>query len=364
MNFYIHVPFCAAKCGYCAFYSEAGAASELMVRYVDHLEKELFQVDTSGCETIYIGGGTPTFLPLPLLERLLKLVHSRLCPGKDCEISIEANPETLDPSKVGLLRQYVSRISVGVQSFDPELRSRIGRNCSQEKLLSALKLLREADFPHWNCDLIYSLPGQSIAMWEADLRQAVETGADHISCYSLTPEENSRLGATFMCDDEYELQCYSLAENVLAEYGIARYEISNYSRPGCECRHNVNVWRGGLLRGFGPAAAGFDGLDRMIAVESLSDWLDDAPPERDHISIPARLNEIFAVNLRTVGGWTPDLWSLVPGADSWRNRLEIAENLKKSFPEGLLISPECIKLSPEGLLFWNTIAQELIIYGD
>ena len=359
MNYYIHVPFCAAKCGYCAFYSEAGAAEKLMDEYLDMLIHQLSHLPAERVETLYIGGGTPTLLDVSRLERLVNAFESSLDIVPGAEISIEANPETLDEEKIALLRGHFTRISLGVQSFDPESRARIGRRCSQEKLLEAIALIKKANFPHWNCDLIYALPEQDRAMWEQDLHLAAQTGADHISCYALTPEENSRLGAELNEDDERAAEFYSAAQEILSSYGIERYEISNYAKPGGQCRHNQAVWRGGLLRGLGPAAAGFDGVDRMIQVESLSQWLNGAAPEVDQISPELRLNEIFAVNLRTVAGWERAMWDNVPHADKWEKRLKIAGNLQKIFPEHLLIDENSIKLTESGLLFWNSIAQEL-----
>ena len=329
-----------------------------MDRYLAKLDHTLRALQGE-CETIYVGGGTPTLFDLERLKRFTKLVFERLCPGSSTEISIEANPETLDAEKVAFLREHYTRLSLGVQSFDSGSRERIGRNCSQAKLESAIALIREAQFPHWNCDLIYSLPGQNRKMWENDLHLAAQTGADHISCYALTPEENARLGAEFEEDDERETEFYFAAQQVLSQYGIERYEISNYAKIGGVCRHNQSVWRGGLLRGFGPSAAGFDGVKRMIEPESLALWLDDAPAELDEIPLAARLNEIFAVNLRTAAGWTPELWAQVPGADSWEERRQIAGNLQKIFPDYLLNEQKRIKLTENGLLFWNTIAQEL-----
>lgn len=329
-----------------------------MDRYLDKLESTL-SGSRGKCETIYIGGGTPTLLDLDRLKRFTGSVFDRLQPDGDTEISIEANPETLDEAKVAFLREHYTRLSMGIQSFDPESRARIGRRCSQAKLLEAVKLVQEAKFPHWNCDLIYSLPGQNREMWENDLHTAASLGVDHLSCYALTPEENAALGAEFSEDDERESEFYHLAQNILAQYGIARYEISNYARSGCECRHNMNVWRGGLLRGFGPSAAGFDGVSRMIEVENLDMWLNDSLPELDDIPHESRLNEIFAVNLRTVSGWTPQTWAKVPGADSWEKRRKITEKLQKMFPDCLLNEQSRITLTENGLLFWNMIAQEL-----
>ena len=359
MNCYIHVPFCAVKCGYCAFYSEAGADSKLIDAYFDRLENELSSAVPAEVQTLYVGGGTPTLPDISRLERFIGILSENISLAPGAEISIEANPETLDKEKIALLRHYFNRISLGVQSFDPVSRERIGRRCSQEKLIEVLEVVRNARFNSWNCDLIYALPGQSAGMWEDDLHAVCASGADHVSCYALTPEENSRLGAALEEDDDRATDFYHIAGDILGSYGIQRYEVSNYARPGHACRHNQNVWRGGLLRGFGPAAAGFDGDDRMIQVESLGSWLAGVPPEVDKISRDARLNEIFAVNLRTVEGWNRRMWEAVPHADSWENRLDISRNLQKIFHDCLLITENSIKLTGNGLLFWNSIAQEL-----
>lgn len=310
--------------------------------------------------TLYIGGGTPTMLDEDQLARFIGILCDKFTFLPGCERSIEANPETLSEKKVNLLRSFFTRISLGIQSFDPELRKKIGRNCSCQALQTAIDLIKDADFPHWNCDLIYSLPDEKSADWERDLHLAAQTGADHISCYSLTPERSAILGREFSVDDEREAEMYLLSEKILLAYGIRRYEVSNYARAGAECQHNLSVWRGGLLRGYGPSAADFDGVDRHIEVESLEKWLNGDAPETDHIDHPARLNEIFAVNLRTVAGWSRELWSRVNGADKWENRLDIAGKAAEIYPECLQITGNEIKLSPKGLLFWNEIAAELL----
>lgn len=362
MNCYIHVPFCRSKCGYCAFYSEAGAAPAAFRAYLERLERDLAAAELRGrCRTIYLGGGTPTLLTIEELKRLFALIETHLAPAEGCEISIEANPETLDAEKVALLRGNVTRISLGVQSFDAKLRRTLGRDCSDEAIRRALELIRGAKFPHWNIDLIYAIPGGDPAAWKNDLRRAADAGIDHLSCYSLTPEEGSRLGTRLTVDDSLACDMYEVIPEILSGYGIARYEISNYARPGAECRHNVNVWRGGKLAGFGPAAAGFDGADRTVERADLGAWLAGAEPEIDRIPAKSRFAEIFAVNLRTVGGWTPELWSLVPGADSWESRSALAAKSAENMPKTWWkISPKRIKLSDEGLVFWNTVAEALL----
>ncbi|MCI5779201.1 MAG: radical SAM family heme chaperone HemW [Lentisphaeria bacterium] len=360
MNCYIHVPFCAAKCGYCAFYSEVCAASPRHDRFLEHLEFHLSRARLPEVTTLYLGGGTPTLLDAARLRQLIEILQTHLRFAADAERSVEANPETLTAEKIELLRNFFTRISLGVQSFDGELRRRIGRKCGDAALLRALKRVREAQFPHWNCDLIYAIPGQTPEEWRRDLIAAAESGADHVSCYSLTPEPEAALGSDFREDDEREAEMFALAETVLRPYGIERYEISNYARPGAECRHNLNVWRGEKLAGFGPSAADFDGRVRHREPASLDAWLNGAAPEADEIPWTRRLNEIFAVNLRTVAGWTDRMWAALPGADRWEERLKIAEKVKKIRPGMLTITPKRIKLSATGLLFWNDVAQEIL----
>lgn len=359
MNYYFHVPFCTSKCGYCAFYSLPGAGDGLMEKFLQHLEDTF--VPCGRAETVYIGGGTPTLLSEKQLERFFKLLKSRLEFDPGAEISCEANPESLTSGKVALLRENITRLSMGVQSFDPEVRKNIGRKCSQTALENALELVEKARFPHWNADLIFALPGQSDEDFFKGVDAALERGVDHISCYALTAEENAALKLPE--DDERAALMMPRITEYLAQRGIDRYEISNFARSGCYCQHNVNVWRGGLLAGIGPAASGFDGSVRYT-YGTLEEWLSGKNPETDVISQAARLNEIFAVNLRTVAGWTPELWNNVPGHDDWQMRQNIIRTAADTLPEEwFIISQERIALTGDGLLFWNSVAGEIFDYG-
>jgi oxygen-independent coproporphyrinogen-3 oxidase len=250
---------------------------------------------------------------------------------------------------------------MGIQSFDPEVRRNIGRKCSPEALENALLLVENARFPHWNADLIFALPGQSDEAFFRGVDEALARGVDHISCYALTAEENAAMELPE--DDDKAAVMMPEIVDFLKNRGFERYEISNFARPGCRCRHNVNVWRGGLLSAHGPTASGFDGKDRY-AYGTLEEWLAGKGAEMDVIAEPARLNEIFAVNLRTSDGWTPEVWHKVPGADSWNKRLEViaaaAANLDKNW---FVISKERIALTGDGLMFWNSVAGEIFDYG-
>ena len=359
MNYYFHVPFCASKCGYCAFYSLPGAGEERIEAFLKQLERSF--TPCGKAETVYIGGGTPTLLSENQLERFFKLLRDRLEFCDDVEISCEANPESLTAGKTALLRENITRLSMGVQSFSQGVRQNIGRKCSPEALENALQLVEKARFPHWNADLIFALPGQSDEAFFKGVEEAVARGVDHISCYALTAEENAALKLPE--DDEKAAVMMPEIVRFLAEKGFERYEISNFARPGCHCRHNVNVWRGGLLSGYGPTACGFDGKDRFTH-GTLDEWLEGKEPEKDIIAPGARLNEIFAVNLRTSAGWTPELWCKVPGADSWQKRLDLIEKVADSLDKNwFIISQERIALTGDGLMFWNSVAGEIFDYG-
>ena len=359
MNYYIHVPFCASKCGYCVFYSESAPGSDIQERYLNKLFSDL-ERSSQRTSTIYIGGGTPTLFNAERLERFLETVCSRLEPDENTEISIESNPETLTSEKVAVLKKFVTRISTGIQSFSEQNRQILGRKCSSYQLEKALDLIAAADFPHWNCDLIYAVPGQDCRNWESEFDALERYPADHVSCYNLTQEEGALLSDKLVPDMETAAELEKITLERLAGRGIFQYEVSNYARPGGECQHNVNVWRGGLLRGFGPSAAGFDGTDRQSEVPSVEDWLAGAFPEVDHISVPERLNEIFAVNLRTVAGWKSQDWLAVPHHDSWQERLSLAGDVEKIYPGCFEITADSVKLTRKGLSFWDTIAEELL----
>ena len=365
MNVYCHIPFCRSKCGYCAFYSEAAAPAAWRTRYLAKLERDLAAADWSEqrVETLYLGGGTPSLLTETELEHLFTLLRRRLPLAAGAEISMECNPETLSAAKVELIRSFVTRLSLGVQSFSAERRRLLQRDCSDPALERALNWIAEARFPHFNCDLIYGLPGERLERWERDLERARATGADHLSCYALTPEEGTHL-AGIAVDDDLAAAAY---ERIVDVSGLPRYEISNYARLGAECRHNLAVWHGGELRGFGPAAASFERGLRWREVESLSGWLRGDPPETDPLPPEARCREIAVVGLRTAAGWTPELFEAIAVPDrepyNWDWLLRESRKAAAGLPGCWHCSPERIALTPLGLRFWDSVAAAFLQPG-
>ncbi|NLK83196.1 MAG: radical SAM family heme chaperone HemW [Lentisphaerae bacterium] len=366
-NLYIHVPFCRCKCDYCAFYSVTAATPELVTNWLDRIIEQLEQIKQSEkLDTVFIGGGTPTSLDQNQLSRLFSAV-SKLT-GRDTEITIESNPETVTPEKIALLTEYVTRISMGVQSFNPELREALGRRCSNEAIDHAINLIRSASKFQFNIDLIYAIPGQTIEDWENDLRRVVDSGVNHVSCYSLSMEEGtllaSRIKEASLVDDEMSVKMWNMAGELLGNAGMPRYEISNYADLQYQCRHNRNIWYGGRYLGLGPAASSFDGRNRWTQVPSITEWLKNKTPEMDIITPQLRLNEIFSFGLRTVAGWDRTRWENLYSLKFCPQSWDVIQNRIKHLPvpvKGLFKTNDSqIRLTERGMKFWDLAAEALI----
>lgn len=364
-NLYIHIPYCAGKCGYCAFYSETQSSSAERKKYLAAVKAFLLEQEFSvPLSTVYIGGGTPNFLTSGEMAELFETVTGIVPLKSDCEISCELNPELLTIDKLAVLNDYATRLSLGVQSFDENVRCKLMRKCSDEHLRNALKILEKRRAKHFNIDLIYGVEGVPERVLSEDLHCAIEQGVDHLSCYSLTAEENSRLGlGSPVADDATAADRWLFIREYLAQYGIKSYEVSNYAAENGCCRHNVNVWRGETLLGAGAAAAGFDGVDRYNFREDIKAFVAGEAPEFDRISAVERMLEIFAVNLRTTAGWQKDLWEkLYPGSwdDFYRKSLLASSNS----PGEWLVEFDRIALTEKGLLFWDDAAMEILSWID
>jgi oxygen-independent coproporphyrinogen-3 oxidase len=362
-NLYIHIPFCLSKCGYCAFYSIPGAGKEQRRAYLEKLRCD-FEYVSDSCgelQSLYIGGGTPTLLSCEELEFLFESINNNFRFALNAEISIECNPETLDDSKAEILGTFTNRVSLGIQSFKPLLRDALQRQGDVGNLFETLAALRKKGIYNLGADLIYAIPGQSLDDWREDLEAATALGVMHISAYALTIEEGARLarqGGMEPFEDSLSADMWGLTENVLREKGFSRYEISNYSLNGVECRHNMNVWRGQKYLGLGPAASSFDGRKRWTQAADLTSWLKNIPPEIDSLDSSRRAREIFAIGLRTSSGWNfGDLEHFLVQED-----LEKLKNeCEKFVDEGMmLLSASSVKLSAKGLLLWDSIAEFFI----
>ncbi|MCC6302100.1 MAG: oxygen-independent coproporphyrinogen III oxidase-like protein [Gammaproteobacteria bacterium] len=260
---YVHIPWCARKCPYCDFNSHEGAAAlpekDYLAALIADLEQELPDIWGRRVESVFIGGGTPSLFAPASIDRLLSDVRARLSLLSDAEITLEANPGTVDP---GRLREFraagVNRLSLGAQSLDDALLARIGRIHGRAEILSAADGMAAAGFDNWNLDLMYGLPGQTAAQALADVRQAVALGPTHISHYQLTLEPNTAFyhSPPSLPDDDTAWEMQQRCQEELARHGYAQYETSAYARDGRRCRHNLNYWRYGDYLGIGAGAHG------------------------------------------------------------------------------------------------------------
>ena len=337
-SLYVHVPFCAKKCEYCAFYSEA-SSGELMNRYVSALELELAAPRLQP-RTIFFGGGTPSMLNLGQWGRILGTMD-RLGLLGAAEWTVECNPATVSADKARLLLDHgVNRISMGVQSLDEKLLDRLGRVHSRDMVFRSFDTLRSAGFENVNIDLMFAIPGQTLSIWKETLREAVGLGSEHLSCYEVIYEEDTPLfhqmqAGEFDVDEDLACAMYEELQNVANGSGFAQYEVANFARrtvaesaspddtqvPERACRHNVNYWRGGAFFGLGPSATGYvDGVrwkncanterycEALESGGSTMDFREQLPPG-------SRAGETAAFGLRMVAGWDFDEFKAVTGED-------------------------------------------------
>ncbi len=267
-HLYIHVPFCASKCHYCAFYSETGHAGK-MAGYVDAVCSELDGwADRLRPRTIFFGGGTPSLLPAELMKRVLGHLCDRVNLDQLEEWTIECNPSTVTTEKARLFREHgVNRISMGLQALDDELLDKIGRIHSSAAAIRSYRQLRAAGFDNINLDLIFGLPGQTMEHWRDTLRGVLELQPDHISAYCLILEEDTAFWSwlregLIQPDEDVELAMFEATMDTLGNAGYRQYEVSNYALPGRECRHNGAYWRIADYVGLGPSACSTVGDQR------------------------------------------------------------------------------------------------------
>jgi oxygen-independent coproporphyrinogen-3 oxidase len=360
-SLYIHLPFCAMKCDYCAFYSFAGSTSEQRQGYLRRIREELAEKATlcGLLETVYIGGGTPSSLTAEELIDLFEAIaeHYQIAPG--AEVTMECNPGSVTRDKIRTALDFgVTRFSVGVQTFDAALREKIGRGGDVRLIPRAVRILKDCGVRNFNCDLIYAIPGQTLRGVEDDIRRILEFEPAHVSAYSLMIEPGTALQRQGMSEgDEGDVVAmWRRIGELLGEAGLERYEVSNYARSGFECRHNVNIWYGGRFIGVGPSASYFVGDTRFTNVADLARWQTGAEPEEDPLDAASRAGEILATGLRLVDGWDTESYQNAAGM-TWDLR---SPQIRHFVEEGLLTDGDRLRPTEKGLLFNNYIARELL----
>ena len=315
-HLYVHIPFCARICPYCAFYKERPDSSQTQ-RFSEALLAELDEWRTRlpvAPETIFIGGGTPTALTTAQLEYLLGGFRDRLDLSAMREWTVEANPGSVSPRKAETLRSLgVNRISLGVQSWDDELLTLLGREHNAAQAEASFHILREAGFTNVNIDLMFGLPGQTLAQWEASLQKTIALEPEHISTYCLTYEEGTeffarQLRGEFREDPDSDASFLESAMRLLEGAGFEHYEISNYARAGYASAHNRGYWAGEDYLGIGPSAFSTIGLERYQNISDYRKYLDlvltgSSPiSSTEALTVGIKRGERIALSLRTVRG--------------------------------------------------------------
>lgn len=254
-HLYVHTPFCASRCGYCAFVVEVGALDR-RDEYVDALLGELDREEPrlGGLDTVYFGGGTPTLMEPDRIARVMDAVRPRLAAG--AEVTIEANPETVDRDAFAALRAAgITRVSLGAQSFQPHLLRALDRGASPDQVRAAFRCAREVGFDSVSIDLLFAVPGQDDVALEADIGEAIALGADHVSWYELEVKPGSTLARQgAVVDEDFSEEAYRRIVERLEASGYHWYETANFARPGHECRHSLAYWQAADYVGLGIGA--------------------------------------------------------------------------------------------------------------
>lgn len=369
---YLHIPFCVSKCSYCAFSSIAGG-SRLMAPYIETLHEEIDRHASLGAnrtvQSVYFGGGTPSLLAPAALTGLLAHCRQVFEVASDAEITLEANPETVTGDRIdGYLNAGVNRISMGVQSLNAEDLAELGRPHTPDRAIAAYSTIRRAGCRNINLDLIYGVPGQTVEGWRTTLTRTLDLGPDHLSAYALTPEPGTDIGIAVANghlllppDDLIERLETALSETV-EQFGLHRYEISNYAAPGAACRHNLLYWSCDDWLGFGASAhshlAGHRWWNRFDPSEYLQGVREHASVEgMETLTVTQRINEAIAFGLRMVEGVPRARLIQRMGEDPWSLKTSRVEEL---MDQGLLENDtQVLRLTPRGLAVADAVSVAL-----
>jgi oxygen-independent coproporphyrinogen-3 oxidase len=329
---YLHIPFCHRVCPYCSFYKHTPGSTPIG-EFIAALGREAMwrrglqslsqnPAQCKGVEnpfSIYFGGGTPSMLSPKHLTDLFASLKSTFDLSDTREITLEANPATFDPEKARLFKSLgVSRVSLGIQSFSPHVLETLGREHSPEQASESVAILRAAGIPSVNIDLMFSIPGQSLANWESTLRHAVSLKPDHISAYNLTYEEDTAFfeslkNGTYAENEDHDADHYHLTEEILTAAGFDHYETSNYAQPGHHSKHNQGYWEGADYLGLGPSAVStIHGVREKNVPDTAAyirqvNSIGNAVHETETLTPAQRRIELIALGLRTTRGISLDL---------------------------------------------------------
>lgn len=374
---YIHIPFCISKCIYCDFCS-APADDETKEHYVDALCREIAVAgeraeadgDKRKISTIFFGGGTPSILHSALLIKIMNAVRGAFCVADDAEITVECNPGTLSKSKLATYKDIgVNRLSIGLQSPNNRELKNLGRIHTYEQFEESYIEARLAGFDNINVDIMSAIPNQTVAGYEDNLRKVIALKTEHISAYSLIVEEGTPLynmverthGRILPSEDE-DREMYAMTKAMLADAGYSRYEISNYAKPGRECRHNISYWERADYLGFGVAAASLLGKRRFTNTFDVASYIAnpiDNHSEEQLLTLNDEMEEYMFLGLRMMKGVDTERFGELFG----RSFEELyGEITARQIEQGLMVRDgNRVRLTDIGIDISNTVMAQYML---
>ena len=375
LGLYIHIPYCIHKCGYCDFNSHPIKQDE-MNHYIDALVAEMKHYaktysNTNIIRTIFLGGGTPTTLTVYQLERILKECVSEFTVASDAEITIEANPATIDIEQLKSIRQTgYNRISIGVQSFDKAELQLLDRAHGPEEIHSTVDRARKAGFDNLSLDLMFAVPNQSLSSWESNLNKALEKNPEHLSTYNLTIEQGTAFsklqsnGKLIMPDDNHQLELYKRTIERLTKKGFHHYEISNFARRGKECKHNITYWENKNTLGLGAGASSYMNGTRFKNINLPAHYIRQVKEKKiavehsETLEPRQAMGETIMLGLRLLQGISIHQFEKrfhISFINLFRN---IISSLKEK--ELVVIEKDYLRLSQKGLFWADSVTLEFI----
>ena len=377
LGIYIHVPFCRSKCQYCDFYSLANKDDSLMDGYLDatcaHIREAGALAPGYKVDTIFFGGGTPSFFGADGIAALLTCIRRNFDVDTNAEITLECNPDSVSDKFLGRMRaEGVNRVSLGIQCDDDEILKKLGRPHTYAQAQAAFHRIRKAGFRNISVDLMYGLPGQTLRAWKDTLEHVLTLNPEHISCYGLKIEEGTPFHqyqeVLNLADDDTQADMYLSAVEILKSHGFRQYEISNFARKGLYSRHNLKYWNGGEYIGFGPNASSDFAGKRFTNIRDLAAYIDGIKTggaviaEMDEIPIRERAGEYLMLRLRTIMGINRSEYEkqfLLPFDD-----IEAALEKNRSFGYAAKSEDGRWRLTPKGYLVSNDIITDLLMAQD
>ena len=377
LGIYIHIPFCRSKCQYCDFYSLTTKDDKLLDSFIQamttHIKEAGALAPNYRVDTVYFGGGTPTFFGADGMATILGAVRRAFDVAADAEITFEANPDSVSDKLLRRLRaEGFNRVSLGVQTDDDELLKKLGRPHNYAQAVTAVERIRKAGYRNLSLDLMYGLPGQTREGWQETLRRVLSLNPEHMSCYGLKVEERTPLyqykDICGIPDDDTQADMYLAAVEILRSKGYRQYEISNFAKKGQVSKHNMKYWLGGEYLGFGPDASSDFAGKRFTFVRDLMGYIDGVKgkgqviTDMQDIPFRERAGEYLMTRLRTVTGINAEEYErkyLLPFGPLEDALVKHADKgLASKAPDGRWY------LTPDGFLVSNSIISDLLLVQD